>query len=418
VNRLLAALAAVLLVLITGRPATAAPRPLPAEWWFSAWGVEKYVWPRTEGAGVTVAVLDSGVNASLPELSGAVLRGADTTGRKSDGRKDFDDKEGGHGTGMSALIAGQGGGTTGYVGVAPEAKILPVHITSTFGDSVGLYEAMAAGIRFAVDHHAKVINISQGITSATSADHCEPEIQDAIADAIEHDVIVVASSGNEGNTTNWPELPGSCVGVLAVGGIDKTLRPWAGSERQPYVAVAAPSVGPVVGRTGLYAPHATGTSISAALTSAAIAIIRSLNPHMPARTVVQRLMATAYHSESSPWNDQTGYGPIQITSAMNPQRYPVPESAPNPVYERFDRWQASRYGTASRASRGAPSAEHERTPSHRGTSTTLAVTVVTGAILVLAGLVFVFLRRRRAALTPDAAPPISSESEVGHGRSR
>jgi membrane-anchored mycosin MYCP len=418
VRRLLAAVAAVLLVLLTGRPATAAPRPPRAEWWFSVWGVEKYVWPYNAGAGVTVAVLDSGVNASLPELSGAVLKGTDTTGRKSDGRKDFDDKDGGHGTGMAALISGQGGGTTGYVGVAPKAKILPIHVTSKFGDPVGQYEAMAAGIRFAVSHHAKVINISQGITSATLQDHCESGIQEAIADAVEHDVIVVASSGNEGNTTNWPELPGSCAGVLAVGGIERTLRPWTGTERQPYVAVAAPSVGPVVGRTGLYAPRATGTSISAALTSGAIAIIRSLNPRMPARTVVQRLMATAYHSKTSPWNDQTGYGPIQVTSAMNPQRYPVPASAPNPVYERFDKWQASRYGVASPVSQGAPSAEHGRTSSHRGMPTALLVSTIVGAIVVLVGLVLVFVRRRSAALSSDTAKPVSSESEVRYDRSQ
>ncbi|WP_329242462.1 S8 family serine peptidase [Actinoallomurus sp. NBC_01490] len=382
---------------MVGRPASAALRPLPGEWWFSVWGIEKYVWPQSRGAGVTVAVLDSGVNASLPELAGVVLKGTDTTGRKGDGRQDFDDKEGGHGTGLSALIAGQGGGSTGYVGVAPDAKILPVHVTAEFGDSVGLYEAMASGIRFAVDHKAGVINISQGITSATWPDHCDPGVQDAIAYAVAHDVIVVASSGNEGNTTNWPELPGSCAGVVAVGGVDKSLRPWSGTQRQSYVAVAAPGVGPVVGETGRFAPHVTGTSLSAALVSAAIAIIRSHNPRMPARTVVQRLMATAYHPKAPAWNDQTGYGPIQITSAMNAQRYPVPADAPNPVYARFDEWQANRYGTAPR---GTPEAAVRRSVHSRNTgggavSTTMAVVSIGGAIAVLA-VVLVIVARRRA----------------------
>jgi membrane-anchored mycosin MYCP len=418
VRRLLAGVITILLVVVTAGPASATPRPLPEEWWFPAWGIEKYVWPQSRGAGVTVAVLDSGVNASLPELSGVVLKGADTTGRKSDGRKDFDDREGGHGTGLAALIAGQGGGTTGYVGIAPGAKILPVHDTSKLGDPVGLYEALADGIRFAVDHHAKVINVSQGITSATLPDHCEPGIQDAIAYAIHHDVIVVASSGNQGTTTNWPELPGSCAGVLAVGGVDQTLRPWSGTQRQPYVAVAAPGVGPVIGKTGLYAPRATGTSISAALTSAAIAIIRSRNPHMPARTVVQRLMATAYHPKSPPWNDQTGYGPIQITSAMNPQRYPVAAGAPNPVYERFDKWQASRYGPVPRPSSGAQVPATENKSSHRGMPTALIVTSVAGAILILAGLVALLIRRRSSSPNPKTARPFPGDSEVSYDRSQ
>lgn len=410
-RRLLAGVGAVLLVVITAGPATAIPRPLPEEWWFSAWGIEKYVWPQSKGAGVVVAVLDSGVNASLPELSGVVLKGADTTGNKGDGHKDFDDREGGHGTSMSALIAGQGGGSTGYVGIAPEAKILPVHVTAKFGDSEGVYQAYAKGIRFAVDHHAKVINLSQGITSATLPDHCESGIQDAIVYAIDHDVIVVASSGNEGRTTNWPELPGSCAGVLAVGGVEKTLRPWSGTQRQPYIAVAAPGIGPVMGKTGLYAPHATGTSISAALTSAAIAIIRSRNPHMPARTVVQRLMATAYHPKSPPWNDQTGYGPIQITSAMNPQRYPVPTNAPNPVYERFDKWQASRYGPVPRESSGARMpATHDHKSSHQGTPTALIVPTVAGAFLILGGLLAALVRRRSSSPDREAARPLSGDS--------
>ncbi|MGI5225835.1 S8 family serine peptidase [Actinoallomurus sp. CA-142502] len=396
-RRLLAGVAAVMLMVMVGRPASAALRPLPDEWWFSVWGIEKYVWPQSRGAGVTVAVLDSGVNASLPELAGVVLKGADTTGRRGDGRHDFDDKEGGHGTGLSALIAGQGGGSTGYVGVAPDAKILPVHVTAEFGDSAGLYEAMASGIRFAVDHRAGVINISQGITSATLPEHCDPGVQDAIAYAVAHDVIVVASSGNEGNTTNWPELPGSCAGVVAVGGVDKSLRPWPGTQRQSYLAVAAPGVGPVVGKTGRFAPHVTGTSLSAALVSAAIAIIRSRNPRMPARTVVQRLMATAYHPKAPVWNDRTGYGPIQITSAMNPQRYPVPADAPNPTYARFDEWQANRYGTVPRRT---PEAGVRRNASSRNTgsgavSPTMAVISIGGAIAVLT-VVFVIVVRRRA----------------------
>jgi hypothetical protein len=81
-----------LAVLAPVRPAAATPHPLSGEWWFSVWGIESDVWPVTKGAGVTVAVLDTGVNAALPELSGAVLKGEDSTGGKTDGRKDLDER--------------------------------------------------------------------------------------------------------------------------------------------------------------------------------------------------------------------------------------------------------------------------------------------------------------------------------------
>jgi membrane-anchored mycosin MYCP len=389
--RLLAVVAAVALTVMTQLPAYALPRPRSDEWWFSAWGVQKSIWPVTRGTGVTVAILDTGVNAKLPELSGSVLKGADTTGEKTDGRQDLDREDGGHGTGMATLIAGQGGGTTGFTGIAPEAKILPVRIDSRFGDKAGVFEAMAAGIRFAVDHRAKVINISQAVNSAAIPGHCDYGVQDAVAYAIHHDVVVVAAAGNNGDTTNAPMMPASCPGVLAVGAIDPALRPWKGSQRQPYVAVAAPGSGSgIIGSQGEYFPKAWGTSLASALTSGAVALIRSRNPGMPARTVVQRLIATTLRTGGGGRNDQTGYGPIQITSAMNPQRYPVPADAPNPVYQAFDHWQATRYGAGSQPPTVKPSVAGDEHKS-RGN----LPFVVGGAAVVVVGIIVVVARSRR-----------------------
>jgi membrane-anchored mycosin MYCP len=359
-DRLLAGATAVVLAMLPMQRASAAPRPLPEEWWFSAWGIQSDVWPVTKGAGVTVAVLDTGVNARLPELAGAVLKGTDATGAKNDGRKDLDEKDGGHGTGMAALIAGQGGGTTGYLGIAPAAKILPVRVASNFGDKVGFIDALAGGIRYAVAHGAAVINIAQGSVSQLAPNHCDPGIQRAIADAIDHDVVVVASAGNEGNTTNLPILPASCAGVLAVGAITPALRPWKGTQRQSYVALSAPgdSAG-TIDMQGQYYPDTWGTSVACALTSGAIALIRSRNPRMPARTVVQRLMATARPLGKHGWNNQTGYGAIQITSAMNPRRYPVAPNAPNPVYGAFEKWRASQHQPLPKASPASAGSNHE-----------------------------------------------------------
>ena len=395
-NALSAIFAAVALVTVA-TPAGAAPRPRPDEWWFPAWGLQRDIWPLTEGSGVTVAVLDTGVNARLPELSGTVLKGGDTTGEETDGRRDLDDDGGGHGTGMAALIAGQGGGRTGFVGIAPEAKILPVHVTSKFDDTYGPLEAIAAGIRFAVDHHASIISISLAINSATIPGHCDPGIQAAIGYAINHDVVVVAGAGNNGNTTNWPMMPASCAGVVAVGAIDQSLRPWKGTQRQPYVTIAAPGAGSgLISGDGRYFPQAWGTSIATALTSGAIALIRSRHPAMPGRTVVQRLIVTAHHAGPAR-NDQTGYGPIQITSALDTQHYPVAPDAPNPTYTAIDAWRASRYGTTPPSSPPRTPAHHHATTNH---TTRSGILIAAGVAAIIVTLHLLIRRYRRGAASP------------------
>ncbi|GAA4637857.1 hypothetical protein GCM10023196_093320 [Actinoallomurus vinaceus] len=412
--RFAAGIIAVASAVVPTATASALPQPRQEEWWFSAWGIQSDVWPTTTGAGVTVAVLDTGVNAKLPELAGAVLPGSDTTGHKTDGRQDLDEEDYGHGTAMAALIAAHGGGATNFAGIAPGAKILPVHVTLQAGDPVGQYKTYANGIRYGVDHGAKVISISQAANSASLPNHCDPDLQDAVSYAIQHDVVVVAGAGNWGDGTNYPVLPASCAGVLAVGAIDKTLQPWANTERQPYVAVAAPGVGGTIGKAGRYFAKSWGTSMATALTSGAIALIRSRNPDMPARTVVQRLIATARPLGSSKWNDQTGYGAIQITAAMNPDRYPVSSNASNPVYEAFEKWQASHSGAAKTAAPTPSSSVSQRSrKSTHASSRIVAIFVAIAAAAAAALLIGGILWRRRTN-----ADKIASAAEMqAHDRS-
>jgi type VII secretion-associated serine protease mycosin len=370
-------------------PALAAPSPRSDEWWFQAWSVQTKVWPLSTGAGVTVAVIDDGVNAQLPELSGAVLPGLDTTGGNTRGQVDFD-KEG-HGTSIAALIAGRGGGRTGYVGLAPEAKILPVRLPHGSATEDDITE-IARGIRFAADHGAKVVNMSIGGTAVRCAD----DLQSAIAYAIRHDVVLVAAAGNDGNGTNAAEQPARCPGVLAVGAVTKATKPWNQTQRQNYVTISAPGAQMgLVGKDGTYYPDSAGTSGAAALTSAAVALIRSRNPGMPGRTVVQRILATAMPVGDKKWDPRTGYGVVLVRSAMDPAEYPVPANAPNPVYEAFDRWQAS----TDRAPSQQPVAAAKRKPEEDtgGLSTSTVVAGAAGAGLVVAGVVagLLIMTRRR-----------------------
>jgi subtilisin family serine protease len=121
---------------------------MKGEWWFDTWQIEEKVWPITRGKGVTVVIVDTGVEAKLPELKGVVVPGSDYNG--GDGREETE-RVSSHGTKMAELVAAQGTGS-GMLGIAPDAKILPVG-TQTIGQ-------IPEGIRYAVDHGAKVVNVS------------------------------------------------------------------------------------------------------------------------------------------------------------------------------------------------------------------------------------------------------------------
>jgi type VII secretion-associated serine protease mycosin len=393
------------MVVATGAPGMAAvPKPLPSQWWFTAWEIPNRVWPITQGRGVTVAVLDSGVEASIPDLAGVVLPGTDARGGGGDGRTDLDDAAvPGHGTGMASLIASQGT-TTGFVGVAPQVKILPV-VTK---DGVG----MAPGIRFAVDHGAKVINISQAGPAP-----CPDEVQQAVGYALEHDVVVVAGAGNDGDTLNMSENPANCAGVLAVGAVDSTTKPWVKTQRQPYVAVAAPGVATTqLAKDGeVHTVQGGGTSGSSALVSGAAALVRAKNPQMPARELVQRLIATARDAGPEGRDNLTGFGVVRPYRALTDN---VPANAPNPVFAAYDKWKAENAGNTS-----APKA----TPSG-GSNGGRTATVVIGLVMVLfvvIGVVFLLRRGRRPRSAggppygaPGAPPPLGGQYPPQGGQYR
>lgn len=377
-----------LAVTFAGVPAAhATPRPRNEEWWFSTWDVQKKVWPITTGRGVTVAVLDNGINARLPDLAGVVLSGTDLDGHKDDGRIDFDTKLNGHGTAMAALIAGQG---SAMVGLAPSAKILPVTVFREQSNS-SKEDVQAAGIRYAAKHGAKVISMSTVGGSAGGPLHCDYYLQGAVDYAIKHDVVLVAGAGNDGDTGNPAEAPTSCPGVVGVGAVDYQARPWVKTERQPYVAVAAPGVDVgSIGKAGIFSNN-DGTSSSTALTAGAVALIRAKFPKMSGREVVQRLIASALDTGPKGVDLQTGYGLLRPYHALTDK---VPANAPNPVYAR---WDQSRKTTQTSALPPSTSPSLvAKLDKKSGSSSTVPI-VVGGVLLlcVLAGTGGLIARRTR-----------------------
>lgn len=284
-------------------------------------------WEYATGTGVTVAVVDSGVDADHPDVAGRVLPGRDYVD-SGDGRVD----PVGHGTTVAALIAGQRGGAA--AGLAPDATILPVRVL----DEENRYQdatTVAEGVVWAVGQGAQVINLSLG------GNGYSPSLSEAISLAIERDVVVVACTGNEGpdsGTEVW--YPAREPGVVAVSGLtwseQGTPGGWRESLTGPETVLAAPAV--VTGAAAGGAQRlAQGTSFSSALVAASAALVRARWPGMSAANVVNRLVATAEDLGPAGRDPTFGFGAVDPVAALTE---PAPVVLANPLDTK------ARHGTA------------------------------------------------------------------------
>ncbi|WP_190233098.1 S8 family serine peptidase [Streptomyces avicenniae] len=275
-------------------------------WYATTYRLQE-IWELTRGEGVTVAVIDSGVNSSMPELEGQVLEGVDLT-RDPDGPHVDED---GHGTGMASLIAGTGE-QGGVRGLAPGVKILPIRVGQRNGQpDFGRQERMGQAIQYAVDEGARVINISQAAVEIGQ----EEAVDAALEAAARADVLIFAGTGNEGDTRNRSMYPANRYGVVGVAAVDRN------GERSPYstygrqVAIAAPAdeipwrcpdlSGPVC-----LDPQG-GTSTATALASASAALIWAAHPDWTKNQVLRVMMETAQRDDSYERDDYIGHGMIR-----------------------------------------------------------------------------------------------------------
>jgi hypothetical protein len=239
----------------------------------------------------------------------------------------------GHGTAMASLMVGHAG-QDDILGVAPDAKVLPVAvpITGTTDDAGGEANvALLQAIRWAADHGSRIISMSLGAPRdpGTGVRSCPEQEQDAVDYALAKGAIVVAAGGNSGAQGSPIEEPSVCLGVVSVGAVDPGNVVPAWSSRHPYLTVTAPGVNvPTVGRVQGQAFYGDGTSQAAAITSAGLALIWSKVPRLTGNQVVARLLATL-DGRRSTRDAAAGYGGVNIGSAI---RADVPANAPNPVY--------------------------------------------------------------------------------------
>ncbi|MFI7434371.1 S8 family serine peptidase [Micromonospora haikouensis] len=272
----------------------------------------------SRGKGVTVAVIDGGVYAAHPDLRGQVLRGTSLSSAvRADGHADPDRE--GHGTAMAGIIAGRGGGPMRLLGIAPEAKILPVALGAPREWDI------AGGIRWAADAGADVINLSIG------APGTDPEVAEAVRYALGKGAVLVAAAGNR-RTDQAVPMPANIPGVLAVGATGKDGSRWSGSVTGPELGLAAPgeriisSVPPPASPNGYGVGD--GTSDATAVVSGVAALVRSRYPRLDATNVVNRLIRTARDRGAPGRDPEYGFGGVNVLAALTAT---VPEVDGNPL---------------------------------------------------------------------------------------
>ena len=262
-------------------------------------------WRQSTGAGVTVAVIDSGVDAGHADLAGQVLPGTDLVAGSGDGRAD----PVGHGTTVAGIIAGRKDDSRGVVGIAPDAKILPIRVLdkdNRYDDAM----IVAKAVRWAVDHGARVVNLSLGGTGTS------PVLAAALDYAFAKDVVVVACTGNispAGPSEVW--YPAREPGVLAVTGLDRDDDLWSGAITGAQTVIAAPATGLLGARPNGYW-RVQGTSFAAPMVAATAALIRSRWPDMSAANVISRIVSTARDVGAAGRDDRFGFGMVDPNRAL------------------------------------------------------------------------------------------------------
>ena len=326
----------------------------------------------TRGEGVTVAVVDTGVDNQHPDLKGALLKGRTFAGGRSDGWRDAT----GHGTAMASLIAGRGHGPNdrdGVLGIAPAAKILPVR-TSSGGP--GQHSAIEQGVEWAADHGADIINLSQ-IGADVS------DLREAVTYALDKGAVIIAGAGNTTSGHDEVQWPAAYPGVVAISGTDQEGEFSDYSVSGPEVVLAAPAeevMAAGAGKRGRYGAG-TGTSDSTAIVSGVAALIKSKYPDLDAANVINRLIATANDRGPDGRDPKYGFGIVDPVKALTAD---VPKVDANPLLPQSA-------ASPANASPTAGDDNAELSP----TGLTMAILAGGAALALAVAVLAIVIRRRR-----------------------
>jgi subtilisin family serine protease len=389
------------------------------EWWLASLHVTQ-AWQSTQGAGVTVAVLGTGVDSRHPDLAGSVTTGPDLSGS---GRAQGGPFWGVDGTAVAGVIAGHGHGaghTDGVLGVAPAAKILSIRVTLEYNDPLNsdqaiarkLPGAIAEGITYAVDHGARIIELPMdpgtgGLTGQgnPAAAGGSPAEQAAVANALAKDVVLVAPAGDDGEGADLVDYPAAYPGVVAVGAVaqDGQVAPF--SSRHSFVTLTAPGVG----LTAAMPPDAyasiSSTSMSSGIVSGVAALILSRFPHLTGAQVSQLLAESVTPADAH--TPGAGLGTIDAARAVSlaaglsgSSQPATPTATP-----------AAASTPSHKPGRLSTTAAHQASASSVASSLVRYVVAALGVLIALLVVLLLVMRSRREKARATAA-------EAASGRSR
>ena len=387
------------------------------EWWLTGLNVTQ-AWHTSEGAGIIVAVLGTGVDSHQPDLSGDVITGPDYSGSDQAPGSSY---WGVLGTAVAGVIAGHGfdgNWGRGIVGIAPKAEILSVRVTLEFNDplvsdqaiSARLPDAIGDGIRYAVDHGARVIDLPldpgtlgmthSGDPAAAGGSAAE---RAAVAYALRKNVVLVAPAGDDAQGSQIVNYPAAYPGVISVGAIGRGGQLAAFSSRRSDASLTAPGIRLVTAAPDGYG-QISSTSAASGIVAGVAALILSEFPHLTVaqvtRALIESTVTTTDGASLPPLPGQplagAGYGTvdavraIEMAALINSFQQASRPAAPRP-----------RPVTAVR-----PTVASSRPAS----ASSLAGSVLRGAVaavgalivLVMVGLIVARTRRRRPA-TPSRA---------------
>lgn len=271
----------------------------PSQWALPAHQFNSYP---TDGQNVVVAVIDSGVDVSHPDLAGKVLPGRDLV----DGTYQGVDPNG-HGTHVAGVIAALTDNDAGIAGAAPAVQILPVRVLDATGE--GWEADVAEGITWAVDNGADILNLSLG-------GNPDSAVEAAVQYAADSGVLVVAAAGNSGQLGNAPSYPAAYATALAVGAASSLTQVAAFSNTGPYLDITAAGVS--IASTYLNGSYVSmsGTSMAAPYVAAAAAVLLSTDSSLSPIAAAQRLTSNATDMYEPGPDDRSGAGLLNVAAAI------------------------------------------------------------------------------------------------------
>ncbi len=286
-----------------------APATIADNWWIQSYEFDQ---TKLDGSGVIIAVIDTGIDTTHPDLAGTVVDGVDFStvgvpnGTSGVGSSAF------HGTMVASLIAGQGSSESGVIGVAPKAKLLSISIGLGVPGS-DTDAQIAEAVRWAVDHDADIINLS-----LTRNSQVWPKSWDqAFSYAFENDVIVVAAAGNRSDKSASPSAPATIPGVVSVGGVTKNQQPAEASTAGLGIAISAPSEDLLGAYPGESYRVWDGSSAAAPLVSGLLALMSQADPKASANDLIQRLISSATDLGEPGFDANYGHGLINPKAALS-----------------------------------------------------------------------------------------------------